>query len=200
YLPGLLYHPGLSIERLVSIVYLTSDGIFGVALYASAVYIVLFIILGAIFLETGVGDFFTNLATRLFGKLKGGPAKVSVISSGAFGSISGSAMANVIGTGTFTIPLMKKNGFKSEYAAGIEASASTGGQIMPPIMGATAFLIAEIVGIPYFELIKASLLPAIFFFLAILFTIDLYARKNNLEGINEDQLPSYKTLFKQFHL
>src|SRR5690606_9712355 len=133
YMPGILSHPGLTLNRFINIVYLSSDGIFGVALYASAVYIVLFIILGAVFAETGVGDYFTNLAARFFGRLRGGPAKVAVVSSALFGSISGSAMANVIATGTFTIPLMKKSGFKTDYAAGIEASASTGGQIMPPI-------------------------------------------------------------------
>lgn len=200
FFPGFLSHPGLSLARFINIVYLSSDGIFGTALYASAVYIVLFIILGSLFVETGVGNYFTNIATSLFGRLRGGPAKVAVVSSGAFGSISGSAMANVVSTGTFTIPLMKKNGFKSEYAAGVEASASTGGQIMPPIMGATAFLIAEIIGIPYFELLKSALLPAIFFFIGILFTVDLYARKNNLKGLSADQLPKIKPILKKIYL
>ncbi|MFC5464228.1 TRAP transporter permease [Lederbergia graminis] len=200
YMPGILSHPGLTLNRFINIVYLSSDGIFGVALYASAVYIVLFIILGAVFAETGVGDYFTNLATRFFGRLRGGPAKVAVVSSALFGSISGSAMANVISTGTFTIPLMKKSGFKTDYAAGIEASASTGGQIMPPIMGATAFLIAEIVGIPYFELVKAAFIPALLYFAAVLMTVDLYARRNGIQGIPLEDLPKLSNLVKQLYL
>ena len=151
-----------------------TDGIYGTAIYASASYIVLFVILGAVFNETGVGDYFTKLASRAFGKFRGGPAKIAVVASGLFGSISGSAIANVIGTGTFTIPMMKKCGFEDEYAAAVEASASTGGQIMPPVMGATAFLIAEYLGIPYFDLVKAALIPAVLFYVAILMTCLLY--------------------------
>src|SRR5690606_9708487 len=126
--------------------------------------------------------------------------KVAVVSSALFGSISGSAMANVISTGTFTIPLMKKSGFKTDYAAGIEASASTGGQIMPPIMGATAFLIAEIVGIPYFELVKAAFIPALLYFAAVLMTVDLYARRNGIQGIPLEDLPKLSNLVKQLYL
>ena len=144
YLPSFLKFAGMSVKRFVEVMCLGSDGIFGVALYSSAAFIVLFIILGAIFQETGVGNFFTDLATLGFGKYSGGPAKVSVVASGFFGSISGSAIANVISTGTFTIPMMKDCGFKDEYAGAVEAAASTGGQIMPPVMGATAFLIAEV--------------------------------------------------------
>ncbi len=200
YMPGFLAHVGMDIPRLISIVYLGTDGIYGTAIYASASYIVLFVILGAVFGETGVGDYFTQLASRLFGRFKGGPAKVAVVASGLFGSISGSAIANVIGTGTFTIPMMKKCGFEDEYAAAVEASASTGGQIMPPVMGATAFIIAEYLGIPYFDLVKAAAIPAILYYVAILMTVDLYARKHNIGGVAEEELPSWKEMKRNVYL
>lgn len=200
YLPSFLAHPGFSLASLTNIIYLTTDGIYGSAIYASASYIVLFVILGSVFNETGVGDFFTKLSSRLFGRFRGGPAKIAVVASGLFGSISGSAIANVIGTGTFTIPLMKKSGFETEYAAAVEASASTGGQIMPPVMGATAFLIAEYLGVPYFELVAAAFIPAVLFFGAILMTIDLYARKHDIKGIDKEDLPSGKELIKKSYL
>lgn len=200
YMPGFLTHAGMDISRLISVVYLGTDGIYGTAIYASASYIVLFVILGAVFNETGVGDYFTKLASRAFGKFRGGPAKIAVVASGLFGSISGSAIANVIGTGTFTIPMMKKCGFEDEYAAAVEASASTGGQIMPPVMGATAFLIAEYLGIPYFDLVKAALIPAVLFYVVILMTVDLYARKHNIMGVPEDELPTWKELGKNVYL
>ena len=154
----------------------------------------------ALFNETGVGDYFTQLASRLFGRFKGGPAKVAVVASGLFGSISGSAIANVIGTGTFTIPMMKKCGFEDEYAAAVEASASTGGQIMPPVMGATAFIIAEYLGIPYFDLVKAAVIPAVLFYVAILMTVDLYARKHNIKGVAEEELPTWQEMRRNVYL
>ena len=134
YIPGFLNQPGMTLKKFTSLVYLTTDGIFGSPLYASASYVVLFVLLGAIMSVSGIGDYMTNLATSLFGHMRGGPAKVAVVASGFFGSISGSPTANVIGTGTFTIPMMKKNGFEPEFAAAVEATASTGGAIMPPIM------------------------------------------------------------------
>ncbi len=200
YMPGFLVHAGMDISRLTSVVYLGTDGIYGTAIYASASYIVLFVILGAVFNETGVGDYLTKLASRAFGKFRGGPAKIAVVASGLFGSISGSAIANVIGTGTFTIPMMKKCGFEDEYAAAVEASASTGGQIMPPVMGATAFLIAEYLGIPYFSLVKAALIPAVLFYVAILMTVDLYARKHDIKGVPESELPTWKELGRNVYL
>ena len=199
-MPGFLRHPGMNLNRFISITFLGTDGIFGTPIYASASYIVLFIILGALFNETGVGDYFTKLASRAFGRFRGGPAKIAVIASGLFGSISGSAIANVIGTGTFTIPMMKKCGFEDEYAAAVEASASTGGQIMPPVMGATAFLIAEYLGIPYFDLVKAAFIPAVLFYVAILMTVDLYARKHDIKGVPEGELPTWKELLKNVYL
>ena len=200
YIPGFLNQPGMTLKKFTSLVYLTTDGIFGSPLYASASYVVLFVLLGAIMSVSGIGDYMTNLATSLFGHLRGGPAKVAVVASGFFGSISGSPTANVIGTGTFTIPMMKKNGFEPEFAAAVEATASTGGAIMPPIMGSTAFIMAEMLGIPYTAVAKAALIPAILYFLAVLFGVDIYAAKHGLKGIPRSQLPKVRSMLKQIYM
>ncbi len=199
YLPGMLAHSGMSIGKFSHIAVLTTDGIFGTPLYASAAYVVLFIILGALFNETGVGDYFTSLSTAAFGKMVGGPAKVAVIASGLFGSINGSAIANVLGTGTFTIPMMKRAGFEPKVAGAVEASASVGGQIMPPIMGATAFLMAELIGVSYYEVAKAAAIPAILYFVSILMTVDIYARKMKLGG-SVDAVPSLNIMIRKAYL
>lgn len=200
YIPGFLNQPGMTLKKFTSLVYLTTDGIFGSPLYASASYVVLFVLLGAIMSVSGIGDYMTNLATSLFGHMRGGPAKVAVVASGFFGSISGSPTANVIGTGTFTIPMMKKNGFEPEFAAAVEATASTGGAIMPPIMGSTAFIMAEMLGIPYTAVAKAALIPAILHFLAVLFGVDIYAAKHGLKGIPRSQLPKVRSMLKQIYM
>ena len=200
YIPGFLNQPGMTLKKFTSLVYLTTDGIFGSPLYASASYVVLFVLLGAIMSVSGIGDYMTNLATSLFGHMRGGPAKVAVVASGFFGSISGSPTANVIGTGTFTIPMMKKNGFEPEFAAAVEATASTGGAIMPPIMGSTAFIMAEMLGIPYTAVAKPALIPAILYFLAVLFGVDIYAAKHGLKGIPRSQLPKVRSMLKQIYM
>ena len=200
YIPGFLNQPGMTLKKFTSLVYLTTDGIFGSPLYASASYVVLFVLLGAIMSVSGIGDYMTNLATSLFGHMRGGPAKVAVVASGFFGSISGCPAANVIGTGTFTIPMMKKNGFEPEFAAAVEATASTGGAIMPPIMGSTAFIMAEMLGIPYTAVAKAALIPAILYFLAVLFGVDIYAAKHGLKGIPRSQLPKVRSMLKQIYM
>ena len=200
YIPGFLNQPGMTLKKFTSLVYLTTDGIFGSPLYASASYVVLFVLLGAIMSVSGIGDYMTNLATSLFGHMRGGPAKVAVVASGFFGSISGSPTANVIGPGTFTIPMMKKNGFEPEFAAAVEATASTGGAIMPPIMGSTAFIMAEMLGIPYTAVAKAALIPAILYFLAVLFGVDIYAAKHGLKGIPRSQLPKVRSMLKQIYM
>lgn len=200
YIPGFLNQPGMTLKKFTSLVYLTTDGIFGSPLYASASYVVLFVLLGAIMSVSGIGDYMTNLATSLFGHMRGGPDKVAVVASGFFGSISGSPTANVIGTGTFTIPMMKKNGFEPEFAAAVEATASTGGAIMPPIMGSTAFIMAEMLGIPYTAVAKAALIPAILYFLAVLFGVDIYAAKHGLKGIPRSQLPKVRSMLKQIYM
>lgn len=200
YWPSFLRHPGLTFKNFINLIYLTTDGIFGSPLYTSSLYIVLFVALGALMEVSGIGDYITDLATAGFGKYRGGPAKVAVIASGLFGSISGSAVANVIGTGTFTIPLMKRTGYDPETAAAIEASASTGGQFTPPVMGATAFLIAERLGLPYFELVKAAAIPAILYYLSLLFSVDVYAQKNGLLGLPREEIPKVKPLLKKLYL
>ena len=199
YIPGFLNQPGMTLKKFTSLVYLTTDGIFGSPLYASASYVVLFVLLGAIMSVSGIGDYMTNLASPVR-HMRGGPAKVAVVASGFFGSISGSPTANVIGTGTFTIPMMKKNGFEPEFAAAVETTASTGGAIMPPIMGSTAFIMAEMLGIPYTAVAKAALIPAILYFLAVLFGVDIYAAKHGLKGIPRSQLPKVRSMLKQIYM
>lgn len=197
YVPGFLNQPGMTLKKFVNLIYLTTSGIWGTPLYASASYVVLFVLLGAVMSVSGIGDYFTTLATALFGRFRGGPAKVAVVASGLFGSISGSPTANVIGTGTFTIPLMKKNGFEDEYAGAVEATASTGGAIMPPIMGSTAFVMAEMLGVAYADIAKAALIPAILYFTSVLFSVDIYAAKNGLRGLSKEETPDLKELLKE---
>ncbi len=192
YLPGLLRHPGVSLENFIDLQYLGDGGLFGTPLMISATYIVLFIIFGAFMLKTGFGEFITDVATGLTGRRRGGPAKVAVISSAGFGTISGAGSANVAVTGTFTIPLMKKVGFAPHFAAGVEAAASTGGEIMPPIMGAAAFLMAKYTGISYIQIIKHAAIPAILYFAAVYFQVDLEAAKTGIRGLSKDELPPWK--------
>lgn len=199
YLPGFLNQPGLTVKKFINLIYLTTNGIWGSPLYASSSYVVIFVLLGAVMGVSGLGDYFTTLATSAFGAFRGGPAKVAVVASGLFGSISGSPTANVIGTGTFTIPMMKKNGFEDEYAAAVEATASTGGAIMPPIMGSTAFVMAELIGEPYAKICAAALIPAILYFSSILFSVDIHAAKHGLRGIPRDQLPSLKEQVREIY-
>ena len=188
--PSLLSHSGMKVNRFIHLICFTSEGIFGTPLTASATFIATFIILGALFSVTGVGPYMCELANSLLGGFRGGPAKVAVISSALFGSISGSAVANVVGTGTFTIPLMKSVGYDSEFAGAVEATASTGGAIMPPVMGASAFLMAEFVGVKYWDVVVAAFLPALLYYLAILFQVDFYALRKNLHGIPRNELPN----------
>ncbi len=200
YMPSLLKFSGYKLGRFIHITVFTSDGVMGSVLSMCATYIVLFIILGVLFQETGVGNYFTDLAASMFGRMRGGPAKVAVIASALFGSISGSAVANVVGTGTFTIPMMKKIGFDKDYAGAVEAAASTGGQIMPPVMGAAAFVMAEIIDTAYSDVVRAAWIPALLYFAAILMMIDLNARKNKIMGANAGDLPVPKEMFKDAFL
>ncbi|MFC1915531.1 TRAP transporter permease [Chloroflexota bacterium] len=195
YLPGILYHPPLSLDLLIDVEYLCTIGIFGIPLMISATYIVLFIIFGTFMMQAGFGEFLTDVASRLTGRARGGPAKVAVLSSALFGTISGSGSANVAITGTFTIPMMKRIGFKSHFAGAVEAAASTGGQIMPPIMGAAAFLMAEYTGIPYIQIIKHAAIPAILYFAALFFMVDLEAAKTGIKGLSKEELPPLKQKF-----
>ena len=192
YFPLIFRHGGMKFTRFIHLICYTSEGIFGSPLNSAATFICVFIILGALFAVTGVGDYITELASSVFGIFRGGPAKVAVVASALFGSISGSACANVIGTGTFTIPLMKRIGYDAEFAGAVEATASTGGQIMPPIMGAAAFLLAEILGVRYWDVVKAAIIPAILFYVALLIAVDLYALSHGLVGLKRTELPPLK--------
>lgn len=197
YLPGAVGHRPYSLSRIMTIMVYSTDGIYGAPLGASATYVVLFIMLTTFLEKTGAGGFFINCALALTGRSRGGPAKSAVVASALFGSISGSAIANVVGTGTFTIPLMKKTGIRSDFAGAVEAVASTGGQFMPPVMGSSAFIMAETTGIPYIEIVKAAFVPAILYYLCLFFVIDAYSAKNGLKGLPKEDLPDVKKEFKE---
>ncbi len=194
YLPGVFAHKGYGLERLATQLYLTTEGIFGLPLGVAATFVFIFILFGALLEATGAGKFFIDLAYALAGRSRGGPAKASVVSSAFMGSLSGSAIANVVTTGAFTIPLMRRLGYRPEEAAGVEAAASTGGQIMPPIMGAGAFLIAEYTGVPYLEIVKLSIIPALLYFLTVYLFVDGIAAKRGMKGLPRDQLPRLGTV------
>ncbi len=189
YLPGPLRHRGFSLELVLDQMYLTTDAIFGIPLDVSATYVILFVIFGAFLERSGTGKLFMDFASSLAGHTAGGPGKVSCISSGLFGTISGSAVANVMVDGWLTIPLMKRTGFRPHFAAAVEAVASTGGQIMPPVMGAAAFVMAEFLGIPYITVAKHAAIPAILYYLALFMAIHFEARRTGLHGLARAELP-----------
>ncbi len=189
YMPGFLNHRGYSLSRIVGHMYYTTEGIIGIPLGVAATFIFLFIMLGSFLEKTGIGEFFIDLANSVAGFAAGGPAKVAVITSALEGTVSGSSVANTVGSGSFTIPLMKSLGYKPEFAAAVEAAASTGGQIMPPIMGAAAFLMAEFIGIPYSQIAKAAIIPALLYFTGIFISVHLEAKKLGMRGMSRDELP-----------
>ncbi len=200
FLPGVLRHGGYGTGRLVGQLYLGQEGIFGIPLGVAASFVFIFILFGALLEVTGAGQFFIDLAYAVTGRQRGGPAKAAVLASAAMGSVSGSAIANVVTSGAFTIPLMKKVGYRAEEAGGIEAAASTGGQILPPIMGAGAFLIAEYTGLPYLEVVKAALVPAILYVGTVFVFVHLVALKRNLQGMPASELPRFgNTLARGWH-
>ena len=185
YLPGILRHKGYSWHRVLSTLSFAETGIFGNALNISSTFVVLFVLFGAFLNASNGGRLFIDISYSLTGSSRGGPAKTAVLSSLLMGTISGSPVANVVTTGTFTIPLMKTAGYTSEEACAIEAVASTGGQIMPPVMGAAAFLVAEYIGIKYGELCIAAFIPAMLYYLAIFVIIDFISIKKGLAGLDE---------------
>ncbi len=189
YMPGLLAHRGLSLERFVDLQVLSPNGIFGLPIGVSAELVFYFILFGAFLERSGGGELFSDLAFSVTGRVRGGAAKASVVSSALYGTISGSAVANVVVDGMFTIPMMKRSGFKGSYAAAVEAVASTGGQIMPPVMGAAAFLLAQIVGVTYWEVAIAAAVPACLYYLALFFAIDFEAAKRGFRGLSKEDLP-----------
>ncbi|HZK09696.1 MAG TPA: TRAP transporter permease [Clostridia bacterium] len=188
--PGILSHRGFSLNRIISHMYFTTEGILGIPLGVSATFVFMFILFGSFLDKTGVGKFFIDIAYALTGGMKSGPAMTSVVSSGLMGSISGSSVANTVTTGAFTIPLMKRTGYEPHFAGAVEATASTGGQIMPPVMGAAAFIMADFTGIPYIHIVLAALIPALLYYVAVGVMVHLEASKLGLKGIPKDQLPS----------
>ncbi|MGB5823355.1 MAG: TRAP transporter permease [Proteocatella sp.] len=196
-IPGFLNHRGYGMERIATHLFYTTEGIIGLPLGTCATYIFLFILFGAFLEKTGIGQFFIDVANSIAGFSAGGPAKVAVLTSALQGTISGSSVSNTVSTGSFTIPLMKSLGYKPEFAAAVEAAASTGGQIMPPIMGAAAFLIAEAVGVPYLEVAKAAIIPALLYFTGIWMMIHLEAKKIGLVGIPKEQLPKIGPIMRE---
>ncbi|WP_016855811.1 TRAP transporter permease [Halomonas smyrnensis] len=192
WLPGILEHRGYGLDRLVGQLYLGQEGIFGLPMGVAATYIFIFVLFGAFLEITGAGKFFIDLAYAATGRQRGGPAKAAVIASAGMGSISGSAIANVVTTGAFTIPLMKRLGYKPHQAGGIEAAASTGGQIMPPLMGAGAFLIAEYTRMPYLDVVKVSILPAIMYFGTVYLFVHIIALKQGMQGMARSELPQLR--------
>jgi TRAP transporter 4TM/12TM fusion protein len=194
--PDLLYNDGVSLDRLASYLYLDANGIMGVALDTAATMVLAFVFLGSMLFVAGGAQFFTELAQCLMGRYRGGSAKVSVVASGMFGSISGSAVANVMVDGWITIPMMTRAGFRPHVAAAIEASASTGGIIMPPIMGAAAFLIAEFLAIPYSQVAIAAIVPALLYYLVLFIQVDLEAAKFGLRGLSKEEIPRLRKVFR----
>lgn len=200
YMPGFLEHRGVSIERLISHMYYTLDGILGTPIAVSATFIFLFLLFGSFLEKSGVGQYFNDLALLVAGRSAGGPAKVAVFSSALQGMISGSSVANVVTSGAFTIPMMKKTGYRPEFAGAVEASSSTGGQIMPPIMGAAAFLMAEFTGIPYWDIAKAAAVPAILYFVGIWIMVHFEAKRTGLRGLTKEELPNKKEILSKLYL
>lgn len=201
YLPGLLAHRGFSVERIISQMYLALEGIMGIPLGVSATFVFMFILFGAFLDKTGVGKFFIDLAFAMTGHLKSGPAMTAVVASGLMGSISGSSVANTVTTGAFTIPLMKKTGYEPHFAGAVEATASTGGQIMPPVMGAAAFIMAEFTGFPYLSIVAAAAIPAILYYFAVGTMVHIEASRLGLKGLPREQLPKLsKILMKEGYL
>ena len=195
--PGGLYAKAIPWPRLANYLYLDPQGIFGVAIEVAATVVFAFVIFGQTLFRTGGGQFFIDAALSVMGRFRGGPAKVSVLSSSLFGTVSGSAVANVMVDGWFTIPLMKANGFRDYTASAVEAVASTGGQIMPPVMGAAAFLMASFLGIPYAKVAISAALPAILYYIAVYIQIDLIAIRDGLHGLPRESLPSFKGVMKK---
>ncbi len=194
YVPAPFSHGGLTFEEVFAGLFTTLEGIFGVALGVSSTYIVAFVIFGAFLTQSGGSEFFFDLAQSLFGTVRGGPGKVSVLSSSLFGTVSGSAVANVMVDGWLTIPMMKKVGFRAHVAGAIEAVASTGGQIMPPVMGAAAFIMAEILAVPYYKVALAAAIPAILYYASLFIIIDLEAAKLGIAGLKRADLPKFKAV------
>ena len=199
FLPGVLYHRGYDPARFFTYIF-SDQGVLGITTAVSSTYLILFVAFGAFLQVSRVGDYFNDLSMALLGWARGGPAKATVVSGVLFGSISGSAVANVVASGAFTIPMMRRVGYDRPTAAAIEATSSTGGQITPPVLGAGAFIMAEITGIPYGQIALAAVIPCLLFYIACYAHVELNARKLGLEGLPRSELPSLVAMFKKLYL
>ncbi|RMG57778.1 MAG: TRAP transporter permease [Deltaproteobacteria bacterium] len=197
YFSGLWNFPGVTLERLLYRMYFVPDGIFGTIASISSTFVYLFVLFGAFLIKSGAGDFIIKLATAVMGRSVGGPAKIAVFASGLMGSVSGSAVANTVGTGSITIPMMKRTGFSPRFAAAVEAAASTGGQLMPPIMGAGAFIMSQWTQIPYLKIVAVSFIPAILYFLTVAFFVHIRAKKIGLQPTKKEDIPKVKEVLKE---
>jgi len=200
YFPGFMQHQGLSIKRIAVFQWLGSEGILGIPIYVSSTFIFLFMLFATFLKKTGIGDWMTNVAIGLTGRATGGPAKAAVIASAVQGTISGSSVANTVGTGSVTIPLMKSIGYRKEFAGAVEATASTGGQLMPPIMGAAAFIMIEFLNVPYTSIVAAAAIPALLYFTGVFTTVHFEAVKTGLTGMPKERMPDVKQLLRKWFL
>jgi TRAP transporter 4TM/12TM fusion protein len=197
YMPGILAHKGETWRRLVTFMYVSAEGVFGVTMGIAASYIIIFVIFGSFLEAFGTGQWFVDISYAITGRYRGGPAKTAVLASGLMGMISGSSAANVVTTGTFTIPLMKRMGYSSDTAGAIEAVASTGGMFTPPIMGAGAFIMAEYLNIPYMDVAFAAILPALLYYFSLIMSVDSIALKNGLGGLAKKELPLVSSVMRE---
>lgn len=197
FLGGMWNFPGVSMPRMLYRMYFAPDGIFGTIATISATFVALFVLFGAFLLKSGAGDFMIRLALSLLGHTSGGPAKMAVVASGMLGSITGSAVANTVGTGTLTIPMMKRTGFRPTFAAAVEAAASTGGQLMPPIMGAGAFIMSQWTQIPYLTIVAVSTIPALLYFSSVIFIIHFRARKRGIAPLDPSEIPRIADVMRE---
>jgi TRAP transporter 4TM/12TM fusion protein len=197
WIPGILGHRGYSVTRIVEHMYFGTEGVFGIALSVSATYMYLFILFGAVLGATGLSQLINDGAMAIAGRSPGGPAKVAVIATGFMGMLNGSAVANAASTGAFTIPVMKRAGYSPEFAAAVEGAGSTGGQIMPPVMGAAAFLISEFLGISYGKIIVAAAIPAVLYYLSVWMMVHYEAKKKGLRGLRKEELPDVRKVLKE---
>ncbi|PAD19913.1 TRAP transporter permease [Terribacillus saccharophilus] len=199
-LPDFIVHPGVDLDTLVYSLFFTTEGMLGTPIGVSATYIFLFLLFGAFLVKTGVGQYFNDLALLVAGRRIGGPAKVAIFSSALQGTVSGSSVANVVTSGSFTIPMMKRLGYSKNFAGAVEASSSTGGQIMPPVMGAAAFLMVEFIGVSYWTIAKAAIIPAILYFAGIWIMTHFEAKRTGLRGLKKEELPNKKEVLSKLYL
>ncbi|MBS1237468.1 MAG: transporter, fusion protein, partial [Deltaproteobacteria bacterium] len=197
YFPGFMAHRGYSLQRIASHMYLTTEGILGIPLGVAATFIYLFILFGSFREKSGLGQLFIDISNAVAGWASGGPAKMAIVTSALEGTVSGSSVANTVESGSLTIPMMKRLGYRPEFAAAVEASSSTGGQIMPPIMGAAAFIMAEFLNVPYLDIAKAAAIPACLYFFGVFMEVHFEAKRCNLRGLSRDELPKFGDVMRE---